>query len=190
MANRAGRIEVAVALTAIAGLSGCSDSVRVYIDGAHVVPVSEIARSGAGNRVELDSATVVILKDWDRGGVFVRDDERFQEVLIELPAIDVGRRIDVQAEGIKTYLTAGSLVWAGGQCMSSRALGSVTVEEYSNADIKIDVDLEFNCEYPKSGGRPMAPRNVTIRGAFGCDKATLDGGVWVGGPSHRRPLSQ
>ncbi|MFN8602634.1 MAG: hypothetical protein U0842_19395 [Candidatus Binatia bacterium] len=115
----------------LAATSGCTTTSRHYVRDARIAPSSR----GDGNWIEPGSSTVLLLREYDPGGRFTIDDEKFEKLTVELPYVRAGDRFRLGDQGVRVLLTEGASGWApgGGYCVASTGTGEIAIVSHSES---------------------------------------------------------
>ena len=165
----------------MASSSSCSSTTRGYVRDARIASSSQ----GDGNWIAIGSTTVLLLREFDPGRFFTKDDEKFKKLSIELPSAGTGDRFRLGDDGVSVLLTEGSSAWApsGGYCSASAGTGEGVIVERDEQRgvIAARLSLVLDCEWQMPTKEPA--QQVRIDGEYefreiGYDELT----PWLGHP--------
>lgn len=174
-------------------MGGCSRVVdSVYVVHARIAPTADAVEHEGGHRIEPDSETVLMLREYDRGGVLGTDAASYQKVSIALSTVEVGKRLELPADGVRVLLSEGSVAWAdsGGRCVSDDPRGSLMIEKDTDHEIVAAIDFRFSCVFKEQPFSPK-PRDVRVRGRFAFQsKELVELGPWFKGGDRHGAISR
>jgi hypothetical protein len=125
------------------------------------------------HRVAAGEHVVLLWRRFDPGSIYAVDDERYEQLTLEVPTVEPGLRIDLRKGENRAFYSAGSAAFArkGYGRYSISTEGFVLIEQVASDSVTATVDAKFLTESASPfGGEPQM---VTKAGRFVFHRAEL-----------------
>ncbi len=137
------------------------------LSDAELTPVGAGRWLVEGHHIRRGGDLVLLMRRYDRGSLFIIDDEGFKKLTIEIPAAELGRSIPVDVPPARLYYSQASspFVGRGEGFYAARGEGYVTIVRVFERGIEARVDVTVRAARPP-GAAFKHQKDVSISGDF------------------------